>query len=278
MHKSKIRLIAADLDGTLLDSRGSLTEDTIQALLAASKAGLHTTVATGRSLTAIPECVLKLGCIEYAITSNGASIYRISDKERVYGNDMPQTLVEAVAGIFALYSYPIEVFIQGQAYTTADYYTCPQVFGVSGQSAAYVKATRQPVDDIYHFIRQNKGRIEAMDMVIDDMALKAQIRSRLEQLDNIYVTTSAAHYIECGHADSSKAHALGVLISRLCIDRDEVMAFGDGENDLEMLEYAGIGVAMGNACARLKDAADLSADSNDRNGVAKMVAALLKSY
>lgn len=268
MKKNSVRLLASDIDGTLLDSKGRLTDRTKKVLLEAHRRGIHTVIATGRAFTALPEDIKSLPSVEYVITSNGTSIFSLSDGHRIYGIDMPKTLVRSVYGIFCQYPYPVEVFIEGQAYTTRAYYECPEAFGISGMSAGYVRRTRQPVADMGGFIEKNIEHIEGMDIVIDNSQAREKIRKETEALKDIYVTTSAAHYIEVAKGGCSKASALSYLAQKLYVSLSEAVAFGDGENDIEMLKECGIGAAVGNACDLLKAAADVTVLSNDEDGVA----------
>ena len=131
-----------------------------------------------------------------------------------------------------------------------------------------MQTTRIPTEDIDGLIERCRDQIEGMDMIVDDMKMKSEIRGQLEQLDNIYVTTSADHYIEIAAGGCSKAAALRILAQMLGIDLADAAAFGDGENDLEMIEACGIGVAVGNACERLLAAADIIAPDHSEDGVA----------
>lgn len=268
MEKNHLRLIVSDIDGTLLNSEGCLTDRTDRALGEVHRRGIHTVIATGRAYTALPEQIKSLKSVEYVITSNGTSIFRLSDGKRIYGRDMPESLVRRVYSVFKQYPYPVEVFIEGQAYTTKAYYDCPRAFGISEMSAGYVRRTRKPVLDMAGFIEKEAKHIEGMDIVIDNPEMKNKIRKETEALENIYVTTSEAHYIEVAAKGCSKGAALSYLARKLHVSLSEAAAFGDGENDLEMIKKCGIGIAVGNGCALLKAAADITALSNDEDGVA----------
>lgn len=274
MNMNKISMIASDIDGTLIDSSGRLTERTKQVLLSAHEAGIHTVIATGRAFTALPATLLQLESIEYVITSNGTSIFKISDGSRIYGKDMPELLVRAVHRIFGRYAYPIEVFIEGQAYAPAAYCENPAAYGNISES--YVRLTRQPVENMDSFIEAHSHHIEGMDIVIDNPQQKEIIRSQLESLSDIYVTSSVEHYIEVAAGGCSKASALAHLSELLGVSLSETIAFGDAENDLEMILECGIGAAMANGCPKLIASADMTAPSNDDDGVASVLEKLLK--
>ena len=94
------------------------------------------------------------------------------------------------------------------------------------------------------------------------------MRRRLEAFEGLYVTSSVPRYIEISHGSVCKRNALEWLAGKLDIPRQQIAAFGDGENDLEMIQYAGLGVAMGNAVELLKQAAVFIAPPCDKDGVA----------
>ena len=100
------------------------------------------------------------------------------------------------------------------------------------------------------------------------MELKASMRRQLETFEGLYVTSSVPRYIEISHGSVCKRSALLWLAEELNIPQQQIAAFGDGENDLEMIQYAGFGVAMGNAVELLKQASDFIAPPCEEDGVA----------
>ena len=122
-----------------------------------------------------------------------------------------------------------------------------------------------------------KRRLSSIDIVVSDPEQKARIWENLrEQVPDIYITTSSSHLIEISNVTSGKAHALEELATRLGIPQEDIIAIGDGDNDSEMLRYAGIGVAMENASEACKAAADVVTGSNDREGVAAFLKTIKK--
>lgn len=259
---SNIRMIALDLDGTALNSAGELSCKTQQVLKQISDAGIVIAAATGRAFGALPYDLFQSKTFSYAITSNGTGIYRLSDKKRIYSKLMSQQNLSDLLELLSQYSYPMEVFIDGTAYADSRYVANPLAFQVSERSAAYVKATRTPIDDIPAFVLANRDRVEGMDIIVTDMTLKKVIREQASRIPNLYITSSVSHYVEFASKGATKETALAYLANQCSIPPEQIMAFGDGENDLEMLSFSGIGVAMGNACALLKEAADYITGTN----------------
>lgn len=272
----KIEMAAMDVDGTILGKNKVLTERTRQALKKAAGCGAHLVIASGRALEAIPGELRDLDGVEYAITSNGSSIFRISDGKRVYRKDLTSDQVECIMELYEEFGCPIEIFIHGRAYTSADYFNEPEKFGAGPSSALYVRTTRHPVEDIRLFAAAHRDVIEGINFIVYNQLKKCEMRRRLESFGDFYVTSSVARYIEVSHRDVCKRNALIWLAEYLNIPRENIAAFGDGENDLEMIEYAGIGVAMENGISVLKDKADLTAPPCEEDGVARVLEMLFE--
>ena len=254
-----LRLIALDLDGTTLNSQGKVSLYTKKVLEKAIQKGIHVVIASGRALSAIPEDVLNIRGLEYIITSNGSSIFELPDSRRIYANDMKPGVVM---------SFPFEVFIGGHAYTMQAYYDCPTDFGVPERMNHYVRTTRTPVSDMPDFMMKHCDEIEGIDMIVPDQTQKQKVIAVLAKISNLYITSSESYYIEMASGSVSKASALQALAAQFHITPEQVMAFGDSDNDIELLSYAGCGVAMQNATANLMKAASAVTRSNNEDGVA----------
>lgn len=270
-----IKLIALDLDGTTLNSHGYVSPLTKETLERAIDHGIHVVIASGRARSALPADVLAIRGLNYAITSNGSSIFALPDFTRIYANDMRPETVDAVLAIAASSGYTYEAFIAGKAYTAQAYYDCAAAFGVPDRMNNYVRNSRTPVVSIPDFIRVHHHEIEGIDMIVPDPDRKAAIRRQLAQIPDLYITGSESYYIELAAGSVSKASALQALAGQLQILPENIIAFGDGGNDIELLTYAGHGVAMKNSAAPLLDAADAVTLSNDDDGVARYLQKIL---
>lgn len=270
-----IRLIALDLDGTTLNSSGYISNFTKETLETAIRHGIQVVIASGRAWSALPADVLSIHGLNYAITSNGSSIFALPGFERIFACDMASETVDAVLNIASGCGYTYEAFIAGKAYTAQAYYNCPTDFGVPERMNAYVRSTRIPVPSMSGFIHEHRHEIEGIDFIIPDIAQKEKIRSQLAMIPNLYITSSESYYLELAAGTVSKASALHALAVFLQISPSQIIAFGDGGNDIELLTYAGCGVAMANAAPALLAAADAVTLSNDEDGVAHYLQKIL---
>ena len=270
MHQS-IKLVAMDIDGTLLGKTKALSTYTQNILTEAGKAGIHLVIASGRALQAIPEMLLNIEGMAYVITSNGSSIFRLSDKKRVYGKDLETYQIDRLLELYEQWGCPMEVFIEGKAYASEEYYEHPEAYGASETGSEYVRTTRKPVKNLREFVKENTDCIEGINYIVKNPKEKERMRQLLESVEDIYVTSSVPRYIEVSHGDVCKRNAIRWLADFLNVPTEEIAAFGDGENDIEMIEYAGYGVAMENGVDVLKDIADRVAPSVDEDGVARVL-------
>ena len=272
--KQDIKVIAMDLDGTALNHKKQLTERTRTAIQNAAKSGIQIVVATGRTFSSLAPEVLAMPEITCAITSNGAVVNRIPDGAVLLHNYPNPETVSEIAGMIQGEKIDTEVCTGGQAYIGQSYYD-RVLEGKTNRDVQYVKTTRHPVPDIYQFLLQHRVAIENINLNFKTLEEKQQWQQRFQKLPGVTPTSSFLFNVELGGATTSKAHALQALLDEWQMTSQQVMAFGDSENDLGMIQLAGIGVAMANGMEEVRQAADLLAESNEEDGVAKIIEQLI---
>lgn len=266
-----IRMVALDLDGTTLNSAGDISDRTRAALERACEQGVDVVVSTGRAYTSLPEVVKSVKGIRYAITSNGAHINLIDTGEQVFSSYLSETAVLRVAELARELDTHIEVFVDGQAYIDRDYYEFIRDNGAAFRNTSYVLWSRKPVEDAVSLLLENKDCIENVNFVFESLDVLENSREAVSAIPEAKITSSFINNLEVGGPSTSKKAALEELMGRLGVSRDELMCCGDAPNDIEMIEFAGIGVAVGNAWGGTGDHADYIAPSNDDDGVADAV-------
>ena len=246
----EMRCIALDLDHTTLRMDGSLSPRTKEALCAAISAGIQVVIVSGRAFSTLPASVMEIPGIDYAVTSNGAASYY--KKQRIHSWMLSAGSVEQMLKIAEPYflagKFAYESFVDGQAYAGCDFVECPKKFGVSEQSVSYIQKTRRPVSDIQAFTRRYIERLDSLDLIFSDLELEKKLKNEfLKACDDIYITSAISYRMEISHRDSGKAAGLRDILRRIGVSEEHTAAFGDGENDAEMLKSAGLGVAVANA-------------------------------
>ena len=264
-----IRCIALDLDRSTLNAQGKLSPGNREALLCAMEQGVHIVIASGRSFHSLPPDVTALPGIEYAITGNGSAVYRLSDGALLHRFLMTPASIEAVLQKTASERLSYEAFVDGHGYAQQDYIEDPVAFGATEAAVPYIQSNRLPVDDIKAFIREHIHELTSLDLVLYS---EEQCRRLWQQLQaaipELYITSSVTRLLELSHKDGGKHAGLRFLAERLGLQPQELAAFGDGDNDADMLRYVGCGIAVENATPACKAAADHVTLHHDQDGVA----------
>lgn len=275
--KRKVTCIALDLDQTTLNHQGRLSERNRQAIESAIRKGVQIVIASGRAVSALPDDICNINEIRYAITSNGAAVYDLHTKECLKQYKMTGDSIEKILHYTKNLEVAYETFINGQAYGQKEYVEDPVRFGASPMAIPYIQSTRKPVTNIRDFLLDYKEQIESIDVVVKDENLKKKLWKVFEEnISDIYVTSSVQQLLEISYQKSGKHSGAAYILEYLGLSREGLAAFGDGDNDAELLKFAEIGIAMENASDACKEAADAVTLSNDADGVAYWIEKLLR--
>lgn len=273
----KIRCIALDLDKTTLNTRGSLSRENRKMLETAAEAGIEIVAASGRSLDSLPEEITGLQGLHYAITSNGAAVYDLVQGKCLRQFKMTPDSVDEILKLTAEQKVAYEAFIDGKPYAQKSYVDDPVSHGASTHAVVYIQTTRTPVEDMRGFIAEHRDELDCIDIVTGDEKLKTELWKTFEkQVTDVYITSSVPQLLEISHRDSGKENGAAFLLEYLGMTRENLAAFGDGDNDCGLLRFAKIGFAVANASDACRAAADRIVASNDENGVAEGIRQILE--
>lgn len=268
----EIKLIVLDLDGTLLTTDKKISPANYAALERAAAKGIHIVPCTGRFFNGMPEEVRALPFLRYAITINGAEIYDVKQKKSLHSALISLPKAEEVYSVLDTLPVIYDCFQDGWGWMDRKFYDIADQYSMGEVRGEWIRKMRTPLDNFRQTIRERNRGIQKAQMFFRDMELRARILSELPQrFPELSITTSLVNNIEINSGDAHKGAALLELCRQLNIDPAETMAFGDGLNDITMLQTAAVGVAMGNAAQPVKDVADFITDTNDNDGVAKAV-------
>lgn len=272
----KISLIAFDLDGTLLRDDKSLSPRNLAALRAAAERGALIVPATGRIYRGVPEILQRQSFIRYCISVNGAKVIDVRSGETIFREELPieltLRLMEHMDGLDVVY----DCYKDDWGYVSRDMFLRAGEYISDRGILELFYRSRTPVEDLKTFLRESGGSVQKTQMHFRDLrARKAELERLPTLFDGISVTSSIATNIEINSAAADKGAALRALCAALGVAREETVAFGDGTNDISMLRFAGLGVAMGNADFLVKAAADTVTEDNEHDGVARVIERLL---
>ena len=272
-----IKLVASDLDGTLLNKNKEITPRLFAALEKLDALGIYFVPSTGRPFGTVPQAIKELPFLKYVITSNGATIYDATEKKNIIENYLTPEAVNAVIEIAKELPVITEYFIEGKAYIAKNVYDDLTPFDLTESHVTYIKNSRTPVENFWEEMKKNNSILENINLVFKDMELRKEIWDRLKALGLASVTAATTKNIEITSLYATKAKALEKLCEVLRFERENVLAMGDGDNDMPMIEFAGIGVAMANGEEHIKQAADIIADDCNDFGAAKILEQIIES-
>ena len=264
-------MIAMDCDGTLLTSDKKLSEHNRQALLRAIEKGVVVLPATGRPDSALPKDIISLPGIRYAIASNGGRVLDIQEHKVLYSKTLPMEEGLSLLDVLGKYDTYKEVFFDGIGYGEEEKLNHIKEYVPDQYMASYLLETRKQVSDLFKFIREKNMPLDKVQAIFKNMDEKDKASKEIKELIGKDAIGALENNIEVNASGVNKAEGILYLANHLGITKDEIMTFGDGMNDLEMIREAGYGVAMENAVQDIKDAAYYVTDTNDQDGVAKAI-------
>ena len=266
------KLILADLDGTLLDEEKHLTPRSRAALEHAAGAGAHVVVATGRFFGGVPEFLKELPFLRYFILMNGAKVYDRQTDTVLSRAEIPLDTALAVCRLLEGLDCTIDCYQNDRGIMPRNYLEHLEHYIPDPVVRMIIAPNRVPVDDLPAAMAQGGDTVQKMQTFFPDLSLRPQVSKLLsEQFPQLIQSISLPNNLELNAPGATKGDALEALCRHLGLDVQDAAAFGDGTNDLTMLQKAGIGVAMANADPDVLPCADLVAPSNREDGVAQIL-------
>lgn len=271
-----IKMIAFDLDGTALDDKKTMTPRTKSALEKAVEQGIEIVPATGRAFCGVPEIVKSLKGVRYVLTSNGAAVYEIKTGKCIYENSMPLAQTLPLMEKLEPLEIMADAFVEGLCYMKKKNQCLIERIDVSAEMKDYLVNSRICVENVTEFLREKGADIEKLSILFaknpdGTFQNKDEVIAILKEFPEFIFVSGGLDNIEVTVKSASKGDAVIKLGKILNIQREEIMAFGDSGNDLEMIRAAGVGVAMENAEQEIKEAADVITRSNVEDGMAHTI-------
>lgn len=279
------KLVAIDLDGTMLNQYGIITEKTKKAISKAQEKGVEVMIASGRAITSVKRFSKEINSNKYFISGNGAITYDIKNNKILYENILSKTKALKIIKICEENSIYYNVYTENGiiaknlSYNTLYYYkdnlTKPD------ENRTHINI----VENVYDYFEQREEKILKIMICDEHKTVFNSIVRKLKELSEIEVL-EVSHmsrkiikqgtdeialeyfYTEVSAKDVDKWNALEEIIGLMNMSKEEVVTIGDNANDLKMITNAGLGVAMGESAPYVKQSADIIAPTNDEDGVA----------
>ncbi len=267
-----IRILCFDLDGTFLDDGKRIPPENLRALELAAARGTAIVPATGRIYSGIPEPLRALPFMRWYITANGSYIYDAAEDRAAARAEIPaeQALAfcEYADGLGVLY----DCYQDNWGYMTASMLEKAMQIIPDPGVRQLISRLRAPVPELRRYLADKGTGVQKLQLYFSDPdARERQLRELPERFPDMSFSTSMPFNIEINARTATKGRALLTLCGLLGVPPAAAMSVGDGTNDLDMIENAGVGVAMANAAPELLAAADFITGSNNEGGFAAAV-------
>ena len=281
------KLVAIDLDGTMLDSFGQVTENTKKVIQKTIEKGTDVIIASGRPIDSIKTIAKEIGSNKYFIAGNGALIYDIQKDEILYEKYMNKQKVLEIIKICEENSIAYNVYTDKTILATSLKYNVLYYHKENLKKQEDKRTHINIVENMYEYIQKMKEERFLKITICDDSKTVFQsIIRKLEKIKDIEILDVSHmsrkliqqgteevpieyYYTEISSKDVDKWFAIEFLMDKLNLKKEEIIAIGDNVNDKNMIEQAGLGIAMGQSMPQLREIADYVTDANCEEGVAK---------
>ena len=279
------KLVAIDLDGTLLNSYGEVSENTKEEIKKAIENGVEVVLASGRPISSVEDLANELQANHYLISGNGAIVYDMHKKEVVYDRFLSKEQVLNIVKICEENSIYYNIYTENEVLTKSLNYNTLFYYSENTHKQEEKRKNINILTDVYDYIlKSNDQKYLKVTVCDQSQIIFASIIKKLRTINDIDVL-DVAHmskkiikagteevlveycYTEITNKNVNKWTALEYIMKEKNIDRSEVVAIGDNINDKEMIEEAGLGVAMGNSTPAIKEVANVEVGTNNEEGV-----------
>lgn len=281
------KLIAIDLDGTLLNPYGRISHKNKKAIKKAKKRGIEVIIASGRHITSIKSFAKLIKCNNYSICGNGATLYDMKNNKVLYNKFIEKEKILEIIDLCEKNNIYYNVYTETEILTKEIKYSALYYEQENKKKSNKYKTNIKLLDSVYDFVKNDsKNNYLKVTIYNDDKDIFNEMICKLRQIKEIIVLDVGHmsrkmikvdnkdvelkyYYTEITKDGVNKWNAIEELIKELKINKEEVVAIGDNVNDKEMLENAGLGIVMGNSADYVKEFANVCVADNNSNGVAE---------
>ena len=279
------KLMAIDLDGTLFNTYGEVSEKTREALIKAKNSGTEVVLASGRPISSTESLAIELGVDNYLISGNGAAVYDIKNQKVIYDRFLTKEQVLRIAKLCEENSFFYNVYTEDEVIASSLNYNVLFYHKENVKKIEEKRTHINIVQNIAEYIEQSgKDKFLKITVCDESQFIFNSIMKRLKEIDGIDVLEVAYmsrkkiksgtddvdiqyFYTEITNQNVNKWSAIEFLLNKLQIQKEEVITIGDNINDKEMIENAGLGVVMRNSNPKMKEIANEIVADNNSEGV-----------
>lgn len=259
-------ILVLDIDGTLTNSKKEISPKTLDAVIRAQEEGIKVVIASGRPTPGITKIAKTVKLDEYGgyiLSFNGGKIINFKTGEVIYNETLPVEMIPSI------YEEAVENKVGIITYEGDDAIAGNGIDEYNELEARINGIGLREVEDFPNYVNFPINKCLLTGEPEHMAEVEKKMKERFGNFLNIY--RSEAFFVEVMPQNIDKAYSLGKLLKHLELERSQMIACGDGFNDLSMIKYAGLGVAMSNAQETVKEAADYITLSNDEDGIAHVI-------
>jgi len=272
------KLVCIDMDGTLLDSKKNVSQRNLEAIEKSHKLGVKIAICTGRIFTSAKYYGEIIGVKAPIIASNGAYIREKDRDEVIYKSVLGYENCKIIFSVFKKYGIVPHFFTSDSIYTEKLIYFSAYYNEENKKLEKENQVAIKITDQWEKVFQDNELEIIKAVAVDDDLHKVAQAKRELRKISSVEVVSSHNNNFEVMCRDTSKGRGVEILSEFYGFSPEEIICIGDNENDLSMIKFAGLGVAMGNSNDEIKKAADYVTSTNDEDGVAEVLENYIINY
>jgi Cof subfamily protein (haloacid dehalogenase superfamily) len=261
-----VELIACDLDGTLLGSDLVIRDRTLAAIAAARERGIRVVIATGRMFRSAVPYARAAGLDDPLICYQGAAVVHPATGEFLRHEPIPLPVAREAVATIEERGYTLNVYVDDELYVS-------EITEEAERYASFQHLPVHEVGDLLGWLSAPPTKLVSVGAADQMDGLKQELQEEFGE--RLHISKSLPIFLELSRKGITKGSGLAFLAERLGVSQERTVAFGDAENDVELLEWAGYGVAVANAGAAIRDLADHICPSVEEEGVAQVIEAIV---
>ena len=283
------KLLAIDLDGTLLNSYGTISNKNKQAIKKAKEKGIEVVIASGRHITSVKSFAKEINAEDYSICGNGAILYDMKNDKILYNKFIEKDKILEIIQMCEQNSIYYNVYTETEILTRKIAYSALFYKMENEKKDSKYQTNIRVVADLYNYVKEdNKNKYIKVTIYDDNLSIFKHIIQKLREIKDIDVLDVGHmsrkiikinnedveikyYYTEITKLDVNKWNAIKELIKILNIDSNQVATIGDNVNDKEMLENAGMGIVMENSADYVKKYGKNVCRDNNSGGVSDAI-------
>ena len=288
------KLAAIDLDGTMLNSYGEVTQNTKDIIKQVQEKGVEVIIASGRPIDSLKTISKEIGCDNYFISGNGAILYDVKKEEIIYENTLKKSKVLDIIKICEENSIFYNIYTEKEVLAKSLNYNVLYYHKENINKDENNKTHINIIENIFDYISEKDEKILKITICDNNQTIFNSILKKIKEIEEIEVLEISHmsrkiirqgteeipieyYYTEISAKNVDKWRAIEELAQKLNICKEEIIAIGDNINDKKMIENAGMGVVMGGSSPEVIKIADFVTDTNNNEGVAKALKSLVLS-